>query len=72
MQRVSIRAVVALILAAILGGACAGGVGNAPASAAKTLRPGSFERPIVLAAVPFSDSGKLSAGVTSIAAAMEK
>jgi len=75
MQRITVpivRAAVALILAAIISGACAGGGGSAPASATKTLRPGSFERPIVLAAVPFSDAGKLSAGVTAIAAAMER
>jgi len=59
------------LAAALTVAAC--GPGPGPGSpVAATPRPGSPERPIVLAAVPFADAGRLTAGVTAIAAAMER
>jgi len=59
------------LAAALTVAAC--GPGPGPGSpVAATPRPGSPERPIVLAAVPFADAGRLTAGVTAIAAAMEQ
>lgn len=63
------RILAAALAAALTISGCAGGAG-APAPA--TPRPGTAERPIVLAAVPFADAGRLTAGVTAIAAAMEQ
>ena len=69
-RRRRLARILAFALAVALTIAACGGGRGAPAAA--TPRPGSAERPIILAAVPFADAARLTAGVTTIAAALEQ
>lgn len=67
------RPLTILVAVALVAAACGGATTTErTATPEPTPRLGSFDRPVVLAAVPFGDRGKIQAGVSAVAGALER